>query len=404
MNKIFDVKDKKQTLIALLAVLSPIAMFRLIVSSWNARFVFSDVPEFFAAAKLVLNGQGAEVYRPEVIGDLQRQLFPQLGERIIPLFLPPIALPFLAPMGFIPNESIFVVWLAILAVALVASFFVLVKTFQVSKTNALWIFAGVWMTGPVLESLRIGQLSPLLLLVLVLALRALKANRALAAGLLFAVLLIKPQIIIAVLIFLVGVGRWKEISWLFWFATIMLTSSLLFFGVESYASYWELLNHQYRDAWMQPEVCATVRGQLLRIPGVVATIANTVSVVVMLVAWVGILALGRAYRNSEKWLEVGLIGVIPLGLFVSPHLYNYDLILLLPVVVLLTRLKLTKFESLGWLSLLVVSLVPLYILFYYGYMLPGGVLNPVFVPFLLAVIGGISVAVRNRPLKVQKAE
>lgn len=394
--------------VVLIAVITSIILLRLIVSSFNARFVFSDLPEFYAAARLVLEGRGADVYSPEVIGALQHQLFPELGERIIPLFLPPTALTLIAPIGLLPLDSVFPIWLAILFVALVASVVILARTFQLPAKQTVWVFAVLCASGPALEALRIGQLSPLLLLVFSCALWAVKSNKPWLVGLLLALMLVKPQDVAPVIVLFIGVGRWKELGWLLGFAMAIFAVSIVFFGFDSYSNYWQLLNHTYRDAWMQPEVCATVRGQLLRFTGMYSSmtnIANMLGTVVMILASAAIFAVGRAYKNSAQWLEFGLIGALPLGLLVSPHLYNYELILLLPAAISLVvvRKNVSIRQAAGCVLFVFSLLTPVYMPIYYGYVLKGEIINPLFLSFAYCAACTFVVMLKNRPLKAQKA-
>lgn len=397
--------DGRRLLIAIIAaVVSPVVLLYLIFRAADNWLVYNDLPAFYAAAKLVLSGQAASIYSPDTIIGLEQQIFPGLQDRQLPILHPPFALFTMAPIGLLNLNSVFGVWLGILFVLVIASVVVLCRTFQLSLTCSLWVFAVVCIAGPTWESLRIGQLSPFILLMLTVVVWAIKSNKAWLAGLMLALAFGKPQDVLPLLVFFVGVGRWKEIAWFLVFLTVMAIASVLLFGLDSYGNYLRLLVHPFRDAWLQPQVDATVRGQLLRIFPSYWHVINTFSTALMLVVWGAIFALGRMYRNSVHWLDFGLIVVLPLGFVFSPHLNNYELLLLLLSAIPLLAIKARKNWKTTALCCLVPFVMPIYIPIHYQYILNGGVINPLFFA-LVIYVGYLACRFRGEvdPLKGEKA-
>ncbi len=404
MRRATKLEGRRLLIAVVAAVVSPVILLHLIYRASDNWLVFNDLPAFYAAAKLVLAGQAASVYRLDTMFDMQHQIFPGLGERALPVPHPPFALFTIAPIGLLSLHSLFDVWTAILFVSLIASVVVLCLTFHLSLKSSLWIFAVLCIYAPTWESLRIGQLSPVILLMLSVAVWAIKSNKFWLAGMMLALAFGKPQDVLPLLIFFAGVGRWKEIKWFLVFLAIMTIASMMLFGVDSYLNCLRFLVNPYREVWLQPQIHATVRGQLLRIFPVYSPAVNTFCSALMLMICGAIFVMGRRYKNSAHWLEFGLIVVLSLGLFFSPHLYNYELLLLLLSVIPLLAIKAKRSWKLTALYCLVPFLMPIYIPIHYEYILEGGIINPLF--FALAMyVGVVAVGFRKNvePLKGEKA-
>ncbi|HEY9870437.1 MAG TPA: glycosyltransferase family 87 protein [Candidatus Obscuribacterales bacterium] len=369
------------------AVLAPVIPVLLIVQSRAYFGQVSDLPHFYAAARLILAGQGAQIYNVDILGAAEHQLFPEMGQRVVRMHMPPLAVPLLVPLGMLPVGVVDGVWTTTLVLALVASVVALKRIFALSAIQALWLSAVLSIWGPAFEAVRIGQLAPLQLLALSLAVGGFRKGQDLLAGLLLSILLLKPQQLIPLAVYLIGCRRYRAIAALVASSAVLAVLSLVLFGPGAYQTYFgQLAGSVEQSIWLQPELNPTFRGQLLRIFPYARTAVAMVSFALAVVALAAIFMVGRTRGKTARWLEAGLIAALPLGLITSLHCHDYDLLLLLPTVAaLLKQARTTRLPP--WLPALSMIcllpyLLPVYTIVHNDYVLAGAVINPLFLSLL----------------------
>lgn len=155
-----------RTVLVLLGVFVP-----LIPTSWyltSASFFgrVSDLPEYYAASWLILNGRGADIYVLQQIAATENILFPSMSGRVVPIFMAPTASMLIAPLALVPVQLCHYLWCAFLVASIALAVLVIANVFRLSLEQRLlaWIFLCTF--GPVFESIRIGQIAPFLLLAL----------------------------------------------------------------------------------------------------------------------------------------------------------------------------------------------------------------------------------------------
>ena len=382
---------------ATLSLAVPAAMIPLAVLSFGA---VNDLPEYFAGATLSLSGRGASVYKLPELTSEEHRLFPAMGERAVGLFIPPFSLPLLLPVALMPPPLAPVIWTVLLALAALVSVLMLRKTFQLSLVATLWLTATACLSGPLYESLRIGQLAPILLLCLCLAVDQLKQGKEIKAGLALAVLLLKPQELLPIMLYLIGAAKWKTAGTLLAVGAALVVISLALPGLDGWRSYIALLGDVSQNSvYMQPQLSATVRGQLLRVLFLGADFANLFSLGVLAVTSCFILWSGKRLRGDLHGL---LFLALPLGLLSALHCHDYDLILLAPSIVALTKYgpaaRIPSYIVLAAIASAGVFMLPFYITIHYDHLLKGGVINPQFVALLIWSLGLAAFAFKQMTL------
>lgn len=374
----------KNTVIPILfALLAPILPLVLIFSSQAWFGQISDFPEYYASARMMLEGQGALIYKLDSLGLVQHMLYPSMAERVVGLYIPPFALPWLLPLGWFEPATVPIVWTIVQIVAIALSLLILKQAFSLSIKAVLWLWAVLSISGPFYESLRIGQVAPLLLLGFSLALWAFKHNRQFLGSVALSVLLLKPQELAPFLVYLIGARRYSVIGYLIMLTGLLCGASLILIGADGYKNYFDLLGSSVENTvWMQPELSATFRGQLLRAFPDQKLMVTQVSSVILLGGLALTFYLGRRESRQPKWLEAGLATALPLGLVTSFHCHDYDLLLLVPSIVSLVKSGLVKNPP-GWLVFVGLActlpfLLPFYVEIHYQYLLQGGLINPLF--------------------------
>lgn len=371
-----------------------------------ANFELMDLPEFYTPPRMILSGQGSSIYNVQVLKAAEKSFFPWMKAESVVLYLPPFAVPWLLPAGFVPLAAIGPVWWLALLASVVGSLALLKNCFQLSDRAVLWTGTLLSAFGPQWESMKHGQLAPFLLLSLCAVIWSLKHDRAKLAALALSFLLIKPHLLIPLLAYLAGGGRFRPVLYLAVPAGILLLLSFFMVGPAGYSQYSALMSYSlaHRE-WMVPEVGPTLRGQLLRFAPACDALVMTVSSAVFLLTCCALFLLGRRFRQRADWLDLGIMVAMPLALVTSLHCHNYDLLLLLPSLAAFARSGLIG-NLPRWLSYCLLAcggifFMPFYNKIHYEYLLAGGVINPFFLILSGFAILLATLAIRTPPSQIR---
>ncbi len=354
----------------------------LIISSLDFFGKVSDLPEYYVPAKLIAEGRGAETYNSDLLGKAQNQTFPSLDGRTISLFIPPPGLAVLSPIAIIPAEQIRLVWKALIFASVAASVFVLAKLLALSLKQVFYLIAAITLSQAAFEMFRIDQVAGFLLLAFSLSLYWLEKGKLSMAGVGLCVLLVlKPQHALPYILLMAGAGRWRVFPALAVTLVVLTTISILEIRPDGLITYFELLRDPASTFHQQPELSPTLRGQLLRfLPQQEKTIFMITSLIYALMLGFSFY-LGRIIRHRNDWLWLGIVVLAPISAVLSVHCHSYDLLLLVPSLVLVFQDRGVPTPSIMKLVIMfggMSFMLPLSIIVHYNYLLKGGVPNPAF--------------------------
>ncbi len=348
-------------------------------------FQVTDLSEFYCGAALYFAGRAKDIYDVAQFFPYQIATFPALGTRAIPLYVGPWALPFLLPLLVFPAaHAYFLVKILLLALFLLG-LCLLMKTFKMGSRVFMWLGAVLPFTGPVWEALRIEQLSAFLFLSLALHLYFVRrgSEKWWPAALFLLPFLLKPHLALTIFAFHLGALRLRFALYFALLCGAFLLFSWFYCG-EAYRGYFSLFQFSMLDlTWMNPEATPTLRGQLLRLPfwGKEAAVwINTLSSIVFALTLLATTCLGAAFRKACPARATALMAV-PLGLVLSLHCYSYDLVLLLPALILTLKPVMQSRFLPAWsylLGFVVPALcftLPFYALIHYILTLQGSAVN-----------------------------
>lgn len=360
----------------------------LVVASLPAFGSVSDFAEYYAAAKLVLSGHGDKAYALTDFVTAEQLFFPELKGRIVGFFVPPFSMAWIVPIGLFPLPAALIIWKLKLIAALFASIFILSKTFVLDRTGVLWLVAACGLSGAVYEGLRIDQLATILLVAFSIALYGLKKDRPVIAGFGLSLLMLKPQELLPFLIFLLAVKQYRTLLWFAAFSAIVAIVGFCELGISGLQNYSTLMASTVQDnRFLVSDLSPSLRGQLLRILPNDRALASIAGGAFLMLSLAAIFVTGRKFANSKYWLEAGLIFAVPLGMVSCLYFFDYDLVLLIPTLIVLMQNRIQDhipppILALGMLGAL-IYFVPFSIYIHYYYLLPGGVVNPYFVTLLV---------------------
>ena len=372
----------------LFAVIGVGVLCTLIYLSLPAFGGISDLPEYYAPAKLILEGHGPDGYTLKGLEEAQHRLYPSMGQRIVPLFVPPQGLALLTPIAVVPPEVMRHVWKFLLAACLAVAIFLLKKTFSLNYKQTCYLLAAIGLSDAAYNSLRIDQLAPILLLSYIGAIYCLEKKQDVGAGLFLALFVLKPQQLLPFLAYLAGAKRLKALAVC---AAVFALLSIIAFaqmGTVGISNYMALVSAPSSVPYMQPELNPTIRGQLLRLfPQSATTIFTVTSALYLATIALGAFV-GWKFRNRDNALRIGAVGFTPLALVASMHCHTYDLLLLVPTIIMIFNDSVIPFGQIWKLAVMlgtIVFVLPMSIEIQHNYLLKGGQLNPWF--FLLLPLG-----------------
>ena len=232
---------------ATMAVIAVGVMLFLLAGSFSAFGKVSDFPEFYAASRLVLSGQGDQVYVLDKLVAAEQSLFPQLAGRIVGFFVPPFSMPWIVPIGWISMPTALIAWRLFLVTNIVAGIVLLSKAFALNRRAILWLIAACFLSGPLFEGLKIDQLASLLFLAISLFIFGMKKDRPLLAGVGLAILLLKPQEAFPLLVYLLGAKKYRVLFAATLIGACVFAISFLEIGSLGYHNYSSLMASTAED-------------------------------------------------------------------------------------------------------------------------------------------------------------
>lgn len=356
---------------------------------WAARNTFnrvSDFPEFYAPAKMIAAGAGSKIYDVDALWREQKLLFPRRSGMVM-LFAPPFAIPLVTPLAMLPANTAPLIWKAFLLACLALSVIVLKQIFLLSKNATAWLIACLCLSGAIYEAIRIDQISTVLLLSFCLAIWALSKKRPYCAALAMSVMLLKPQLLLPFVVFLLGAKQYKPVLTLAVICLCLLAGGYAAIGAAGFSAYKTLMLSTINDnTWLQSDLSVTLRGQLFRLfPHYRAAMNYLTSIIfVIFLGWDFLI--GRRLAKHSDWLKYGLVAIMPAGIVLAPYCYSYDLLLLLPTLIVLMNDWQKAIPPLMICAGIIGGLVfmlPFAILIHYDWIMKGHVVNPQFCILLI---------------------
>ncbi|MGB2695284.1 MAG: glycosyltransferase family 87 protein [Dehalococcoidia bacterium] len=334
-------------LLALLAIGLWCYLIAHVVDTWDGDTADrrEDVVAYYAAGRLVSEGRAVDLYDPDVLAETEHFVLgrPAGWHNGLAYLNPPFVAALFQPLTHLPYGAAQALWFALGALAVAISLVLLWPELRrlPRRWAAVFVLAS-FASFPVFWSLLYGQISSLVLLSWVLCYRWLKDGRELPAGLALALVLIKPQLAVVPVLYLVTTGRWRALAGFALGAIVLVGISVALVGPQTaLVSYPMFLVESLRWSdeygvdrthmfgwssffgWALPGASTT---GLLYLTGV----ASALTLFAAMFVW----------RRHQR-LGIGAMTVFSLAaatILVSPHLHAQDLqILLVPAALLIAH-------------------------------------------------------------------
>ena len=314
-----------------------------------------DFIAFHTAGRFLLQGRAAQLYDKPAVRDQQRETMVGLLTPYVPFRNPPFfALPFalLALLDLVPSYLVWMV-LGVIGIA-VAVWRVLPQSLQAHRREVLVL---AFAFTPVYLGLG-GNTAPLALLLWVLVYRALHCGKDVEAGMWAAFGLFKPQLFILLPVVFLLTRRWRALGVYAAVATVLGLVSLGVVGVEGMRGWVQVMLSSELEGSITAHFGLRMHGLKaffdLLWPGVPALVGTIVASGVVLCALV------HVWLKSIGPLSLRIAFTMVAALLVNPHLFDYDLTLLVLVGILVGHLVRAKWWFLaGYVLLLIRAPIPL---------------------------------------------
>jgi len=327
---------------------------------------YADFSICYVAGHILDFGDPHRLYDIPYQAAIHEQLLPGTSNGEMPLLYnhaPHEALLYM-PLARLRFDLAFYVWSIISLAALAASIVLLARITGLHMAFVALITAAFF---PVAVTLAQGQISALVLLLYVIALRALLQGRANIAALSLAVALCKPQLILPFVAILVLRRQWRFAAWFLAGVVAILVISVAIVGREGLAGYVEML--RFFDA--HPTIGSVFPANMENLRGAVVGLLSwthpseaIVRALTLIFSSATVVCVSIANRktvapNLLLWLGAAVCATA----LVSYHMYLHDAsLLLIPIVVAVAEMKRESSWRPLWLlvALIILFATPLY--------------------------------------------
>jgi hypothetical protein len=289
-------------------------------------------------------------YEPAVSQEAQEMIYgrpanPEDGETQA-LFLYPLwAMIFYVPLSLLPYPLALAFWMTILELGLPLLMWLGTRFFRWKPSPRMLV---VLMVFPIvcyhgIRSIVIGQFAVVEILLMVASLLAIQRRRDLLGGALLALTLIKPQLSLPLMLFIIlwsiSAGRWRLLA-----ATIFVPILLL--GVSV------LVNREWILWWLRSIAryveYVDIRPPILAIGANLSGIGNwmALGLMVVLVLFM-ILQWFRAFEKTDHWFQWTAALTLVITSLVTIRTTTANLVLLIPALILILKVWLDRKKETG---------------------------------------------------------
>ena len=270
-----------------------------------------DFHTYLAAAIVGMRDGWSNLYDESTVAAAQRALDSQVWAQPF-LSTPPVAF-IVAPLSLLSYPAAYLVW----GLLTLAAFAGALAWSSPYGGGARWLAAAAGVVSWwVIHSVHIGQVAPLVAASVVVAWRLLREDRDVAAGLVLAVLLLKPNTAFLVPVALVFTARWRALGAWLAASVVIGVATLLLIGAGGALAYLNAITH-VSEAALRGASVLTIATFFPHSP--VAALAFRVAILAVAVA-----AMYRYRREPGMAIGVGALA----SLLVATYLHGSDLCLL----------------------------------------------------------------------------
>lgn len=297
-------------------------------------FSFIDYVAFYSAGKIVLSDTRAQIYQfATQLAAYNKTLAESLGAKISVDHIPlgqsvPWFFAMLAPFSLMPILVSYIAWcLTGLALSGFWLWKILKQNGYTTLFSALFLL-GVAGSYPYEHLMDDGQNSAFILAALAFMLYSWLRGNDFACGIGLALMSIKPQYAVFLVIPAIAMRRWKVLVSAAASGAVLLIASALIFGVKTLVDYPALLHQTEKtDPAVFPTWMVSIRGPLsilmdLDLALNISTITFALAFLALLGFWLRFVA-----KGSQTKIRIAIAITLLVCMLTSPHTHIYDLVI-----------------------------------------------------------------------------
>ena len=284
----------------------------------------------------------SEIYFPNQLTFQQTIIGPDFN-KLSPFINPPFTALLYAPFAYFDYVPAFIGWTFFNLVLLFLSVLTIRSELpRLQQFSSIKLYLCCFLFFPTIACFLYGQAAPIILFIYCLCFKSLRNGQDFRAGFFLGLLLFKPQLAVGVAFILILKCRWKAIiggicsvTIVTGYAIVYMTDELqAYFTISPYL--FDLLRAEYYPTW---GINSFFGFSALLLDPVSITATNVLTVILT----VGSLSLLFVSWNKNTWLtdkaswDIHMAITFCWGLLISPHLYYYDLMLLLLPAAIVTQ-------------------------------------------------------------------
>jgi hypothetical protein len=306
----------------------------------------SDFLQYFSAGRMVLDGHPADMYRWGPMLHMEHRLaFPYAlpVHTFQPwLIYPPFTALIFAPLAALPFDVARLLWFLLSAVALSFALYLISRIASLSPRADLILRVATFISLPLVQTLREGQVTVFLLLALLAAYILTLQGRAIPAGLCLAVFTVKPQYAIPIVLVL-AIRRYYAVlaSFAGWLLLLFAVPAVLF-GPDTVLGYLRDMAGLRNGGPIFNSVSESIYGLAQQ------TLPRSMVAPVWAAASILVIAYLLWYARRAPSLRVPFALSIVAALLISPHLLLHELVLLLLPAAVAMREANRRGLKIGW--------------------------------------------------------
>ncbi|MBN1395506.1 MAG: DUF2029 domain-containing protein [Pirellulales bacterium] len=302
-----------------------------------------DFQVFYIAGRMIADGEAGRLYDHQRLQEIQKSLAPIDDELNPPycLFYPPMAPLLVSPLARLPYAEALALWWTLQGACFLAAGWLLINGAAVDRRWRTTVALALLAFYPVWDTVLFGQLSAVLLLVLVAGFHLQRRNHRFWAGLTLSLLAMKPQYLAGAMIYLALRRDWRTLA----AAAVGLVGQLVAVAailspavLAEYVEYPPVcgkISLLFRfSPWAEHGPAAILQNLLLPTSvsdAAVKTSAITLQLLVAAAAgWMLFRAVVRRRQTGENGTELSRqqTAAVLFMLLLTPHALTYDLALL----------------------------------------------------------------------------
>ena len=295
-------------------------------------FKAADFLHFYTAATLIRNGRADVLYDPSVLAALQQKMLPQsAGTYFVAMYGPQVYLLF-TPLATLPYGWAALIWSLLNCAIYAGCCYALWRSSPALKRCGHLVFLLAVAYPGFFSLIAFGQSSAPALVLFTLAFLALKIRQPFLAGLAIGCLIYKPQLGIAAAIVFTMAGEWRIIAGAAIAAATQLGLAWTLFGSEVLRHHAEmLLRLSPAQPFLEPKL---YQMHSLRSFWMLLVPWRSGAMGLYLISAVAALAITVACWRKGCDLRLRYAALLFCTALVAPHLWIYDLVILVPAFVL----------------------------------------------------------------------